>query len=121
MAVTAIPRRPDPCTLSNIGEVQTTHTTANFTIDFEKKRLVGNVILRLKASEACNKIVLDTSHVKVKDVQINGSKAQWELKPRSEPYGSPLHVETGVSLESGESVEVKVLDQKTNFNGRESY
>lgn len=51
----------DPNTLSNYNVWRTKHTTANFTIDFEKKSLVGTVLLKLqKLTKGEDKIVLDT-------------------------------------------------------------
>ena len=51
----------DPNTLSNYDDVRTTHVVASLEIDFEKKRLIGNVLLNLKSlSDNLNRIVLDT-------------------------------------------------------------
>lgn len=85
----------DPNTNSNYAEWRTRHTTANLTIDFASKRLRGSVTLDLVSqTDRCSKeIILDTSYVDVSSVKVNGSPAaQWELKPRAEPNGSPLHV-----------------------------
>jgi leukotriene-A4 hydrolase len=52
----------DPNTLSNYNEIRTTQVAINFDIDFEKKRLAGNVILKMKnvAEGGCKEILLDT-------------------------------------------------------------
>lgn len=51
----------DPNTQSNYHEVLTTHVVANLEIDFEKKRLWGDVVLRLKSLvDGLKQIVLDT-------------------------------------------------------------
>lgn len=55
----------DPNTLSNYQSWRTQHVTANLEIDFEKKRLWGNVILKMKAlrQKTEEKIVLDSRYV----------------------------------------------------------
>lgn len=50
----------DPNTLANYNAWRTKHTTANFEIDFETKRLKGNVVLTLQKLAEESKIVLDT-------------------------------------------------------------
>lgn len=39
----------DPNTLSNYHNYVTKHTSVDFEIDFEKKRLVGSVVLKLES------------------------------------------------------------------------
>ena len=54
----------DPSTLSNYNAWQTKHITVNLEIDFTKKRLWGNVVLKLKrfvgAGIEGGKVVLDS-------------------------------------------------------------
>ena len=51
----------DPNTLSNYNAWRTRHTQANFEIDFDQKRLKGNVELTLeRLAKDEQKIVLDT-------------------------------------------------------------
>ena len=85
----------DPNTLSNYSCFLTTHTVANFEIDFEKKNLFGKVILNLKKTGNSNIIVLDTSYLDIEGVQVNGSPAEYELQSRVEPYGSALSIKSG--------------------------
>lgn len=58
-----VPR--DPNTLSNYHNFKTTHTAVHFDIDFDKKRLYGNVILSLQSlTEAeTSDIILDTRYL----------------------------------------------------------
>jgi leukotriene-A4 hydrolase len=55
----------DPNTLSNYNEIRTTQVSVNFDIDFSKKRLSGNVILKMKGlvEPGCKEVVLDTRFV----------------------------------------------------------
>lgn len=105
----------DPNTLSNYNNFITTHTIANLSIDFEKRRIRGNVILSLTSitDAAATEILLDTSHLRVKDVNLNGKASKWELLPRFEPYGSALkiHLEKGVI--NGETVDLDICTETT--------
>ena len=93
---TAIQAR-DPNTLSNYSCFRTTHTVANFDIDFERKNLSGNVVLKLKCLNKTDKpdeILLDTSYLDIEGVHVDGSPAEYELKSRVEPYGSVLSIKS---------------------------
>ena len=80
----------DPNTLANYTHFRAKHIVANYEIDFEKKRLFGNVILSIQPLRQTEKpdIVLDTSFLAIEDVQIDKVQATYELLPRKEPYGS---------------------------------
>ncbi|KAF7198402.1 Leucine aminopeptidase 2, partial [Pseudocercospora fuligena] len=83
----------DPNTLSNYNAWRTKHTTADFDVDFDAKRLTGVVHLELEKFAKESKVILDTSHLEITGVEVEGDKAQWELaKSRIEPYGSPLTI-----------------------------
>lgn len=99
----------DPNTLSNYDDFKTTHTVANFSIDFSKKQLAGNVtlILEATASVKTGEITLDTSYLDVLDVKVGGSSSKWDLLPRTEPYGSALKVQAE-SVKPGTSVTLDV-------------
>ncbi len=113
-----IPR--DPNTLSNYNNFLTKHTTANLSIDFEKKRLSGNVILKLESiNDAETKdILLDTSHLDIKDINITGASISgWQLLPRLEPYGSALKI----SIEEEAKKRSSGGSRYTASNDREVY
>ena len=99
----------DPNTLSNYSCFLTTHTVANFDIDFENKNLSGNVVLSLKCINKIGNldIVLDTSYLDIEGVQVDGSPAVYELHSRVEPYGSALRINSGLGSDQ-ENVELDV-------------
>lgn len=122
-----VPR--DPNTLANYHNFRTTHTTVHFDIDFEKKRLTGNVLMKLKSltESETNEIVLDTrwgvdlsvhitheeiaksnSYLDIKDVKVGGKPIEWNLASRTEPYGSPLSVKLEHGVRKGGDVELDV-------------
>jgi leukotriene-A4 hydrolase len=100
----------DPNTNSNYAHWRTAHTTANLTIDFASKTLRGSVTLDLvsQTDRASDEIVLDTSHLAISSVRVNGSPAsQWSLRPRAEPNGSPLSISVP-SADKGATVSVEM-------------
>ena len=98
----------DPNTLSNYNKWLTAHTTANLEIQFDQQRLSGSVVLTLKSinNSATKDILLDTSHLDISDIRVNGNPAQWELLPRMEPYGSALKISLDSGLPANQTVEV---------------
>ena len=66
-----VPR--DPNTLSNYHNFRTTHTTVHFDIDFDKKRLYGNIVLRLQSlTEAeTSDIILDTRYLSLHSTHLS--------------------------------------------------
>lgn len=105
----------DPNTLSNYNNFLTTHTTVNFSIDFEKKIIGGNVALTLKSitDAAANEILLDTSFLSVKDVTLDGKSPEWKLLPRFEPYGSALKITLEEGVQNGKSVQLEMTTETT--------
>lgn len=114
-ATTPILRPRDPNTLSNYTAWRSRHITANFEIDFNNKRLTGNVIHQLlsKTQAATREILLDTSFLDISQVKVDGQTAQWELLPRFEPYGSALKIMLEKGVEEGNTVEI---DVKNSFH-----
>jgi leukotriene-A4 hydrolase len=55
----------DPNTLSNYHNFVTRHTSVDFDIDFQKKRLFGSVVLTLESltDEEVKDVVLDSRYV----------------------------------------------------------
>lgn len=100
----------DPNTLSNYHNFLTTHTTANFTIDFEQKVLNGSVILNLQSvtDAETKEVLLDTSHLDVHGVKVDGRASKWKLLPRLEPFDSVLNVELEKGVQNAKSVEIDV-------------
>ncbi|KAK4690433.1 leukotriene-A4 hydrolase, partial [Lecanoromycetidae sp. Uapishka_2] len=109
-----VPR--DPNTLSNYNNFITTHTIVNFSIDFEKRNISGNVVLSLKSitDAASKEIVLDTSHLHVSNVNLSGKASKWEMLSRFEPYGSALKIVLREGVANGESVDLDISTETTD-------
>lgn len=100
----------DPNTLSNYNNWRSTHITANFDILFDQKKLVGSVIHQLKSTTDAEsqEIILDTSHLDIGGVKVDGQPSEWELMSSLDPFGTPLKIslEKGVKLNGTVEVEV---------------
>lgn len=110
----------DPNTLSNYNHWRSTHITANFDILFEQKKLAGNVIHKLTSvtdAESCD-IILDTSHLDIGIIKVDGQPSKWELLPSLEPFGTPLRIilEQGVKLNGTVEVDVCSLQMRVSIN-----
>lgn len=113
MATTIINSPRDPNTLSNYNNWISTHTTANFDVLFDQKKLAGNVVHRLKSvtDAQAHDIILDTSHLGICDVKVDGKSSPWELLPPLDPYGTALKIKLGHGVKLNETVEVDVCHQ----------
>ncbi|KAK5088533.1 Leucyl aminopeptidase yscIV [Lithohypha guttulata] len=94
MADTIIHTPRDPNTLSNYNNWRTTRTAVSIDILFDEQILKGKVTHTLKSitNAETKEILLDSSHVQVDNVEVNGKKHKFELGPRLEPYGSALKI-----------------------------
>merc|ERR1712000_423643 len=104
----------DPSTLSNYGAWRTKHVTANFDLDFEGKKLKGEVILKLESQteKESKEVVLDSRSVKVDGVKVNEKETTFEFKNHDGPLGAPLHVSVPEGVAKGETIDM-VIDLET--------
>jgi leukotriene-A4 hydrolase len=104
----------DPSTLSNYASWRTKHTTTNFTLDFDAKRLKGSVVLQLESQtdKQSKEVILDSKFVHVSSVSVNSAQVQWELKDSANPLGVPLHIAVPDGVAKGEVIEL-TLDVET--------
>lgn len=100
----------DPNTLSNYNNWRAAHTVANFDILFDQKKLAGNVVHSLRSTTNANsrEIILDTNHLDIGHVKVDGKPSDWQLMPTLEPYGTALKIklEEGVKLHGVVEVDV---------------
>ncbi|KAK0944570.1 Leucyl aminopeptidase yscIV [Friedmanniomyces endolithicus] len=108
-------QRRDPNTLANYNEWMTTDTTADFTIDFDAKRLKGTVHLTLEnLAKDSRQIILDTSFLEVSSVRANDETAEYQLAAsRVEPYGTPLTISLPAKTEPSKSNVTLSIDVAT--------
>ncbi|KAK5800991.1 hypothetical protein VI817_003203 [Penicillium citrinum] len=114
MATVSNPR--DPNTLSNYNNWRSAHITANFEILFEQKKLVGNVVHRFRSTtDAQSKeIILDTSHLDIGEIKVDGQPSKWELLAPLEPLGTPLKISLEKGVEREGMIEVDIAVKTTD-------
>ena len=100
----------DPNTQSNYDAWRTRHTTADFTVDFAAKCLRGSVVIELESQtdRASTEIILDSSFVDVADITLNSAPSNWEVKDRTGPSGSPVHVAVPEGAGKGDVVKLGI-------------
>ncbi|KAL4916889.1 leukotriene A-4 hydrolase [Aspergillus aurantiobrunneus] len=112
---TLINRPRDPNTLSNYNNWICTHSTANFEILFEQKKLLGNVVHKLRSTTNAEteEIILDSHHVDIGEVQVAGFPVKWELLPPLGPYGTALKIKLDKPVKLDEVIDVYISVQTT--------
>jgi leukotriene-A4 hydrolase len=105
----------DPNTLSNYNNWITTHSTATFDVNFEEQKLGGHIAHQLKSitKAESKEIILDSSHVDISNVNVDGKSAEWELLPRMEPFGSALKISLDQGVPLNQTIDVTIMCQTT--------
>ncbi|KAK3906440.1 peptidase family M1-domain-containing protein [Staphylotrichum tortipilum] len=100
----------DPNTQSNYDAWRTRHTMADFAVDFAAKCLRGSVVIELESQtdRASTEIILDSSFVDVADITLNAAPSKWEVKDRTGPSGSPVHIAVPDGAGKGEVVKLGI-------------
>ncbi|EMD63141.1 hypothetical protein GGP41_005162 [Bipolaris sorokiniana] len=100
----------DPNTLSNYHNFVTRHTSVDFDIDFERKRLFGSVVLTLECltDEDVKEVVLDASYLDISVVEVEGKSVKFNVGDRVEPYGSPLSITLPSQVPKGKTVDIEI-------------
>ena len=87
------PAVADAHSFANIGDFRVEHVALDLNADFERKRLVGYVDLRIKRLNAqARELILDTRDLKIGSVEIAGSALQFEVGASKEILGAPLTI-----------------------------
>lgn len=115
MANTTINVPRDPNTLSNYNNWRTSHTKVSIDISFDEQILKGKVTHKLKSitNSETKEIVLDSSHVQIDHIEIDGQSHDFELLPRLEPYGSALKIALKAGLAKDKAIDVSIDFQTT--------
>lgn len=70
------PQDTDQSTLSNYKDIRTTHTDLEWEIDWDRKVFGGKAVVSLEATaDKVDEVILDTSFLDVKSVEIGGKAA----------------------------------------------
>ncbi|GAA5813641.1 hypothetical protein MFLAVUS_007125 [Mucor flavus] len=99
----------DLSTQANIDQVKTTHLHLNWNVDFEAQVLNGNVVLDLVTLvDNVNKIVLDTSYLDIKSIQLGQDQLKYQLADRYASLGSALSIEVPTVEKSGTKFQLTI-------------
>ncbi|KAI8992346.1 peptidase family M1-domain-containing protein [Pilobolus umbonatus] len=92
----------DPSTQANIKQVITEHIHLNWSVDFSKHILKGNVMLDLKTLvDNVDRVVLDTSYLDIQSISLDGHLMEFTLEKRYASLGSALTVHISLIPNTG--------------------
>lgn len=104
MAAAAAAPSADPCSYSNVTELQTTHLHMELLMNFEKKTLAGTVAISLAAvaGAACTTCTLDTRDLEIsKVVSVGGDGAETTLEFKFGEKSAALGTQLVITLPAG--------------------
>ncbi|KAG7820825.1 hypothetical protein KL928_000909 [Ogataea angusta] len=101
----------DPSTLSSYLKFKVEKSILDLRVKFEDKILDGSVTYIIKSLVSTKELVLDTAHLKIKNVRINDIVQSFELRPSDGPLGVPLHV--GYDFKAGEGFKLEIFYETT--------
>jgi aminopeptidase N len=79
--------------LANYQQVRTNSLHIEWLVNFDTRKLEGTVTFQAQIKvEGARELVLDTNHLDVSAVSVNGETAAFTLAPAVEPFGRALHV-----------------------------
>lgn len=82
----------DPSTLLNYHHFFVNSTDLNFSIDFDNKLVNGNITINATVKSDTDRIVLDTSYLKIHQVFVNDVATKFSVKERRQALGSAFHI-----------------------------
>jgi leukotriene-A4 hydrolase len=96
------PQDFDKATSANYTEVKVTHTHLEWTIDWDNHVFHGLAVLSLTALKEVGKVVLDTSYLDIKKVEVDGQEVKYTVGERRGTLGSALQFQLPEVVDKGE-------------------
>uniref|UniRef100_A0A0K0D0U7 Peptidase_M1_N domain-containing protein n=1 Tax=Angiostrongylus cantonensis TaxID=6313 RepID=A0A0K0D0U7_ANGCA len=96
----------DPSTSSNYDKIRVTHYFLNWNINFIDKKIIGSIVMTLKALCDVNEVILDGEKLSISGVKLNGSGAKFHVNAGT-PYGEKIVIETP-HIKEGEEVTIDI-------------
>ena len=97
---------PDPHSFANTGDFRATHVSLDLIADFQRKRLLGFVDLKLRRLDpAAKQVVLDTRELTVSAVELLGGRSQalqFKMGDAQPMLGAPLTIDLPASSKAKE-------------------
>jgi len=109
----------DCCTLSNYLAIRTTAIDLDWTVTFPTKpstpgTISGTAKHTLLAVDTVDRVIFDTSHLKIHKIVAGKDQLKYTLAHRTEPYGSALTIHFPKKLEKDETTEVTIDYETTD-------
>ncbi|KAG2002580.1 leukotriene-A4 hydrolase [Coprinopsis cinerea AmutBmut pab1-1] len=102
----------DPTTQSNYFEIETSHVSFDWEIDFDAKIIKGSAGYKLKVkTDDVKEVIFDTLDLDVQETKVRGENAEFELKGKHPVMGSALHISLPSGLKKGDEIEAWVKYQ----------
>ena len=99
----------DLATQSNYHDIRTTHLDLTWNIDWSNQLISGSIAFVLEATKDVHHVVLDTSYLDIKTVQVGGKQVKWELGEKvAEIVGRGLTVQLPAVVKKGAIVEMTI-------------
>ena len=104
----------DLATQSNYHDIRTTHLDLIWNIDWSNQLIGGSITLVLEATKDVHRVILDTSYLDIKTVEVGGEQVNWELGEKvAEIVGRGLTVQLPGIVKKGEMVKITVTYSTT--------
>ncbi|WVO17684.1 leukotriene A-4 hydrolase/aminopeptidase [Cryptococcus depauperatus] len=99
----------DPATKSNYLDVITKHINLSWSINWDKEIFTGYAIVDLEAKkDGVEEVILDSSHLDIEKVEIDGQAVQWKFGERTEVIGEGLYITLPKAVSKGQTISIKI-------------
>jgi aminopeptidase N len=96
------PQDVDKATQSNYTEIRVKHTHLEWTIDWSKHVFHGHALITFVAAKDVGRVVLDTSYLDIKKVQVGEGEVKWSMGDVVGTIGSALSFDLPKALKKDE-------------------
>ncbi|KAH7729607.1 leukotriene A-4 hydrolase [Aphelenchoides avenae] len=101
----------DPSSSANIGEAKVNHIALKWHVDFQEKRITGQVTLDVEATKNTDKIVLDGRDLILESVAVDGAQSKFDVESAG-VLGQAITVHTG-ALKAGDKSQCQAIHARS--------
>ncbi|KJH45033.1 putative leukotriene A-4 hydrolase/aminopeptidase [Dictyocaulus viviparus] len=95
----------DPTTSSNYEKIKVKHYSLFWNINFVEKRIVGSIVMILKALSVVDEVVLDGEELSISKIKVHGKEVKFSIRSGT-PIGQAIVIETHIT--EGEEVTIEI-------------
>ncbi|VDP31534.1 unnamed protein product [Heligmosomoides polygyrus] len=92
----------DPTTSSNYDEIKVTHYFLKWTVSFTEKKIIGSILITLKALKDVDRIIFDGDKLAISSVTMDGKELGFTSEPGT-PLGDKIVIKA-LSIKEGQVV-----------------